>query len=139
MVTVVLLVALRLGLGCHFLYEGVWKIKHQRRVHGRAVFDAGQGTRWRGCSTAMIPDLDGRQRLQADLKIEVGQERRGEKRRRKDKPLTDRWDAIRQEFLAAHQPGKQSGRQGERSAISRPWKRPPTRSTSNTRRTSSGT
>ena len=26
--TVVLLVALRLALGCHFLYEGVWKYTH---------------------------------------------------------------------------------------------------------------
>ena len=44
MVTVVLLVALRLALGCHFLYEGVWKIKHRDEFPAEAgVLGAGEG------------------------------------------------------------------------------------------------
>jgi uncharacterized membrane protein YphA (DoxX/SURF4 family) len=62
--TVVLLVILRLCLGCHFLYEGVWKIAHPefssegflRQAKGPAapIFHA------------MIPDIDGRERLKIE-------------------------------------------------------------------------
>jgi uncharacterized membrane protein YphA (DoxX/SURF4 family) len=51
---------------------------------------------------SMIPDLDGHQRLQADLAIKAGKD--GKKHL--DAPLADRWDAIRQEFVDAHNPGK---------------------------------
>ena len=85
MVTVVLLVALRLGLGCHFLYEGVWKIKHQDEFTAEAVFLTQAKGPAAGMFYSMIPDLDGRQRLQADLTIKSGKSS-GEKRV-KDKPL----------------------------------------------------
>ena len=70
MVTVVLLVALRLALGCHFLYEGVWKIKHRDEFTGGSlgVLVAGEGA-VAGVFYAMLPDIDGRERLQADLKM----------------------------------------------------------------------
>ncbi len=110
----VLLVALRLGLGCHFLYEGVWKIKHQDEFTAEAssFLTQAKGPA-AGMFYSMIPDLDGRQRLQADLTIKSGKD--GEKRV-KDKPLTDRWDAICQEFLDAHEPGTQADENADKKA-----------------------
>jgi uncharacterized membrane protein YphA (DoxX/SURF4 family) len=104
MVTVVLLVALRLGLGCHFFYEGVWKIKHSDEFTAEPFLTQAKGP-LAGMFYAMIPDIDGRQRLQAELKIEVDKDT-GKKH--VDKPLTDRWEAIEKEFLAAHDPGKKA-------------------------------
>ena len=95
MLTVLLLVALRLGLGCHFLYEGVWKIKHRDEFTAEPFLTQAKGP-LAGMFYAMIPDIDGRTRLHADLNVEPG----------KDKPLEDRWDAIRQKFVDAHDPGK---------------------------------
>ena len=58
------MVILRMSLGCHFLYEGVWKIKHPE-------FSA-QGflTQAKGPAApifyAMLPDLDGGERLKIE-------------------------------------------------------------------------
>lgn len=61
MASVVLLVALRLSLGFHFLYEGVWKIGHPEFTAEPFLTDA------KGPAAsifyAMIPDIDGRERL----------------------------------------------------------------------------
>jgi hypothetical protein len=56
--TVVMLVVLRITIGCHFLYEGVWKFNH-------AEFSAEPFlTQAKGPAAplfyAMIPDIDGR-------------------------------------------------------------------------------
>ncbi len=52
----VLLVALRLALGCHFLYEGVWKIKHQDEFLAEASgFWRRRRGRWQGCFTPCFP------------------------------------------------------------------------------------
>ncbi len=64
MAAVVLMVILRMSLGCHFLYEGVWKIKHPQ-------FSAkGFLTQAKGPAApifyAMLPDLDGRERLKIE-------------------------------------------------------------------------
>ncbi|MHC4176495.1 MAG: DoxX family protein [Planctomycetota bacterium] len=61
---VVLLVILRLSLGCHFLYEGVWKIKHPE-------FSAeGFLTQAKGPAApifhAMVPDMYGTERLKIE-------------------------------------------------------------------------
>lgn len=61
MAAVVLMVILRLSLGCHFFYEGVWKVTHPefsaegflRQAKGPAA----------GMFHAMLPDVDGHQRL----------------------------------------------------------------------------
>ncbi len=64
MLTVVVLVALRLSIGVHFLYEGVWKI-------GNPDFSAeGFLATAKGPAAplfyAMLPDIDGRSRLEIE-------------------------------------------------------------------------
>jgi uncharacterized membrane protein YphA (DoxX/SURF4 family) len=73
MVTVLLLVALRLALGCHFLYEGVWKITHpdQFAVETEGFLTGARGP-LAGVFYGMVPDIDGRHRLQGKLEtVEV--------------------------------------------------------------------
>lgn len=67
MVTVVLLVTMRLAIGCHFFYEGVWKIKHPAKF---AAETRGFLTQAKGPVAplfyAMIYDLNGRERLKVE-------------------------------------------------------------------------
>jgi uncharacterized membrane protein YphA (DoxX/SURF4 family) len=60
--TVVMLVILRLGLGCHFFYEGVWKIKHHEEFTARPFLTQAKGPAAE-IFYAMLPDLDGKERL----------------------------------------------------------------------------
>lgn len=57
-----MLVILRLGLGFHFLYEGVWKIKHADTFSAAPFLSEAKGP-VAPLFYAMLPDLDGRQRL----------------------------------------------------------------------------
>ena len=61
MAAVVLLVTLRMGLGCHFLYEGVWKITHPEFSAESFLLQAKGPAA--GLFHAMVHDIDGRQRL----------------------------------------------------------------------------
>ncbi len=63
--TVVLLVALRLCLGCHFLYEGVWKIKNPDKFSSVPLLKEAKGPA-AGLFQGMIPDLEGRERLKVE-------------------------------------------------------------------------
>ncbi len=65
MVTVVLLVAMRLAIGWHFCYEGVWKIKHADEFSARPFLAMAKGPA-APLFYAMIDDLDGRRRLKVD-------------------------------------------------------------------------
>jgi len=60
-----MLVILRLTIGWHFLYEGVWKIANPDKFSATALMGTAKGPA-APLFLAMIPDLDGRQRL--DLK-----------------------------------------------------------------------
>jgi uncharacterized membrane protein YphA (DoxX/SURF4 family) len=60
--TVVMLVLLRLGLGCHFFYEGAWKIIHHDEFTARPFLTQAKGPA-AGLFYAMLPDLDGKERL----------------------------------------------------------------------------
>ena len=60
--TAVMLVILRLSLGCHFLYEGVWKIKHAGEFSARPFLTQAKGP-LAPVFYAMVPDLYGEQRL----------------------------------------------------------------------------
>lgn len=62
MLSVVLLVALRLAIGSHFFYEGVWKIANSDEFSARPFLTTAKGP-FAPLFYAMIPDLDGRQRL----------------------------------------------------------------------------
>lgn len=59
--TVVMLVALRLTIGCHFFYEGVWKINDDDFTV-KPLLTAAKGP-FAPLFHGMIPDLDGRERL----------------------------------------------------------------------------
>ncbi len=58
-----MLVVLRLSLGCHFLYEGVWKIENADVFSAAPFLSEAKGPAAR-FFYAMLPDLHGRDRLQ---------------------------------------------------------------------------
>ncbi len=62
MLSVVLLVALRLAIGSHFFYEGVWKITNADKFSAKTFLLQAKGP-FAPLFYAMVPDLDGRQRL----------------------------------------------------------------------------
>jgi uncharacterized membrane protein YphA (DoxX/SURF4 family) len=115
---VVALVALRLALGCHFLYEGVWKIKHTDFRHDEAwkpehaeKFSAEPFlTQAKGPAAgffyAMAPDLDARQRLR------IVTDAKGKKSIPAE-AITDRWDRMRQEFVDHYRPSDASDAEAE--------------------------
>jgi len=90
MATVVMLVALRLSLGCHFLYEGTWKITNPEFTAEPFLTQA-KGPFAR-LFYAMVPDIDGRQRLFAkDDKDQIVPS---------DQYFADRWVKYREQFVA---------------------------------------
>lgn len=62
LLTVVMFVVLRLSLGCHFLYEGVWKIKHADTFSATPFLSEAKGP-FAPLYYSMLPDLEGRERL----------------------------------------------------------------------------
>ncbi|MCS7306039.1 MAG: DoxX family protein [Thermoguttaceae bacterium] len=60
-----MLVVLRLSLGCHFLYEGIWKIKNADRFSAKGFLLEAKGP-LAPLFYRMVPDVDGRQRLQIE-------------------------------------------------------------------------
>jgi uncharacterized membrane protein YphA (DoxX/SURF4 family) len=90
------LVLLRLGLGCHFLYEGVWKIVHRDKFTAEPFLTQAKGP-LAGLFYAMVPDLDGRRRLRI-VKDDQG---------RKTIPCEEalaRCERFREDFLAHYRP-----------------------------------
>ena len=57
-----MLVILRLSLGCHFLYEGVWKIKNAGEFSAEPFLSQAKGPA-APFFYSMLPDIDGRHRL----------------------------------------------------------------------------
>jgi len=91
---VVLLVLLRLTIGWHFFYEGMWKIEHADTFSAEPFLTQAKGPLaplfyW------MIPDIDGRQRLQV-----VETEKEGQKVLVVVAPAyLSAWDALRQQYV----------------------------------------
>jgi uncharacterized membrane protein YphA (DoxX/SURF4 family) len=108
--TVVLLVAIRLGLGCHFLYEGLWKIKHAGEFSAEPFLTQAKGP-LAPLFYAMIDDIDGRGRLADALQVET------EKGKRvvKCPALDARWDSLRQKFVDYYRPGAAADEATERN------------------------
>ena len=106
--TVVLLVALRLALGCHFLYEGVWKFTHPGPFAAETEgFLSGARGPLAGLFFRMVPDIDGRERLSGDLntvKIEVkdaaGKPKTVETKVVINEARTRQYEALRDRFVA---------------------------------------
>ena len=90
------LVALRLGLGCHFLYEGVWKIKHKDEFTAEPFLTQAKGP-VAGLFYAMLPDIDGLQRLR------VEPDANGKPSINAD-ALAGRWNEMRQQFVDYYRP-----------------------------------
>ena len=88
---VVALVALRLALGCHFLYEGLWKIRHRDEFSAAPFLTQAKGP-LAGLFYAMATDLDGRQRL----KVVAGPDG---KKMIDSAAIGDRWGRIRDGFI----------------------------------------
>ena len=63
-----MLVVLRLALGWHFLYEGVWKLTHRdafvAETEGFLASARGPAAKF---FYRMVPDIDGHRRLEHDL------------------------------------------------------------------------
>jgi uncharacterized membrane protein YphA (DoxX/SURF4 family) len=93
---VVALVALRLGLGCHFLYEGVWKIRHSDKFSAEPFLTEAKGP-ISPLFYLMVPDIDGRQRL------EVTSHANG-KKSLNTSAIAARWNGMRQEFVDYYRP-----------------------------------
>ena len=96
MLAVVALVVLRLALGCHFLYEGVWKITHRDEFSAEPFLTQAKGP-ISGLFYAMLPDVNGRERLQ------IATDAKG-KTSIDGSVITERWKDIRRDFLAHYQP-----------------------------------
>ena len=116
MATVVLFVALRLALGCHFLYEGVWKFKHPDEFAAETEgFLSGARGPLAGVFYAMVPDIDGRQRLKGEeesVDLAVA-DAAGKKKKAKvalivNEERTRRFESLRAKFVAAHPDFKDS-------------------------------
>jgi uncharacterized membrane protein YphA (DoxX/SURF4 family) len=90
------LIALRLALGCHFLYEGVWKIKHHDEFTAEPFLTQAKGP-IAPLFYLMIPDIDGRQRLQLTTDPSG-------KKTVDPAPLLARWGNIRQAFVDYYGP-----------------------------------
>lgn len=107
MLAVVALVALRLALGCHFLYEGLWKVNRTDFVHDarwkseKILVDEFTAAPFLTTAKgpvadyfyAMVPDIDGRERLH----IEVVE--KDKKKARIIKAIAKRWENVRDEFV----------------------------------------
>ncbi len=96
MLAVVTLVALRLALGCHFLYEGVWKIAHRDEFTAAPFLTQAKGP-IAPLFYAMVPDINARERLQVETRADG-------KKAIDSTAITARWNDIRQEFVDYYRP-----------------------------------
>ena len=85
------MVALRLCLGCHFLYEGLWKIEHRDQFTAETFLTQAKGP-LAGFFYAMVPDINGRRR------VHIITDEKGKKRIDSD-PIAARWNEYRQNLV----------------------------------------
>ena len=98
-----MLVVLRLALGCHFLYEGIWKIRHADQFVGETEgFLSGARGPMAGVFYSMLPDIDGHQRLEDNLTVVEGKD--ADDKPTKQLKLAKSWDDVRQRFVDFYRP-----------------------------------
>jgi uncharacterized membrane protein YphA (DoxX/SURF4 family) len=97
-----------LSLGCHFLYEGVWKIEHRKEFTARPFLADAKGPA-APLFYAMLPDIDGRQRLAVDVDDRGQQVVRGDAYR-------NAWKALQLDVVARYR--LDDDQKGEVEAIS---------------------
>jgi uncharacterized membrane protein YphA (DoxX/SURF4 family) len=102
---------LRLCLGCHFLYEGVWKIEHADEFSAEPFLSQAKGP-VSAFFYAMIPDQYGRQRLEiGKVKNETDELVEGVD----CSPIVLRWGEIRQNLVAYLNPGPAAGEEAKKT------------------------
>jgi uncharacterized membrane protein YphA (DoxX/SURF4 family) len=95
-----MLVVLRLSLGCHFLYEGIWKIRHGEEFSAKPFLTQAKGP-LAPLFYRMVPDLDGRQRLHVE---ELAMEEEGKKVVRLVSPCyLESWQETLDRFVRFYQ------------------------------------
>lgn len=99
--TVVMLVALRLTIGCHFFYEGVWKINDDDFTV-KPLLTAAKGP-FAPLFHSMIPDLDGQVRLALTEVEEENDDGKVVKRTvYNGEVYLNAWTEAKDEFVAAY-------------------------------------
>lgn len=115
---VLTLVALRLALGCHFLYEGLWKVnrsdfRHDARWKSEKIlrdeFTAAPFlTSAKGPVAsyfyALMPDIDARQRLRVEVIDKNGKKTNAVR----SDAIADRWRQVQKEFVEYYKPSRLS-------------------------------
>ena len=97
---------LRLGLGCHFLYEGVWKIKHHDEFSARPFLTQAKGP-VSDLFYLMVPDINARQRLRVDTDEKGDLVILGE--------ITKRWKGIGDDFLELYKPADENNEEAAKA------------------------
>ena len=98
-----MLAVLRLALGCHFLYEGLWKIRHPDQfVAETEGFLSGARGPIARVFYGMVPDIDGHKRLEANLALVEINDAAGNPT--KQPKLAKSWDEQRQRFIDFYRP-----------------------------------
>ena len=102
-----MLVVLRLALGWHFLYEGVWKVTHHDAflAETEGFLSAARGPA-AGFFNGLVPDIDGHRRLEHDLGlVDVKDPDVAKGSPAKQPRLATRWEKTRKDFVAYYRPG----------------------------------
>ncbi len=106
-----MLVVLRLALGWHFLYEGMWKIAHADSFVGETegFLSAARGP-FAGYINRLVPDIDGHQRLEANLN-EKSESQDANGKTMEIPKLAKSWDLLRKKFTVYYCPQSDSDEQ----------------------------
>jgi uncharacterized membrane protein YphA (DoxX/SURF4 family) len=103
-----MLVLLRLALGWHFLYEGVWKLTHRDAfvAETEGFLSAARGPA-APYIYDLVPDIDGRQRLEHNLalvEVKNDNDKQAEGKPAKQPRLANRWIELKDQFVAYYRP-----------------------------------
>ncbi len=101
-----MLVVLRLALGWHFLYEGVWKLTHRdafvAETEGFLASARGPAAKF---FYRMVPDIDGHRRLEHDLEpVDAKKSDNNDGKEAKQPKLAERWADLTGTFVDYYRP-----------------------------------